>query len=187
MNAATAERRLLDTAQALFYAKGIQAVGMDEIREGSGVSLKRLYQLFPSKEELVEETLRRRSAAIQQAMNQYTESVDTPREQILAVFDYLKDWFNAPNFRGCAFINSFGELGGNSAGVAEIVRAHKKELAHTLSSLVTSMGQPSSLGDQLALLANGAMVTAAIVGTDQAAQDAKAAAISLLDNAAQAA
>ncbi|MFE6931078.1 helix-turn-helix domain-containing protein, partial [Streptomyces sp. NPDC057699] len=51
---------MLDAAQELFYGRGVQAVGMDAVRSASGVSLKRLYQLFPSKDALVLEFLRQR-------------------------------------------------------------------------------------------------------------------------------
>ncbi|WP_156769594.1 TetR family transcriptional regulator, partial [Nocardia sp. 852002-20019_SCH5090214] len=41
---------LLDAAERLMYAHGVQAVGMDRIREVSGLSLKRIYSMFPTKE-----------------------------------------------------------------------------------------------------------------------------------------
>ncbi|GAA3352443.1 hypothetical protein GCM10020366_02110 [Saccharopolyspora gregorii] len=47
MDQRTATTRLLDAAEELFYARGVQAVGMDEIRAASGVSLKRLYSASP--------------------------------------------------------------------------------------------------------------------------------------------
>ncbi|MDI5907056.1 TetR family transcriptional regulator, partial [Streptomyces sp. 12257] len=46
MDSAVARERALDAAEELFYGRGIQSVGMDDIRGASGVSLKRLYQLF---------------------------------------------------------------------------------------------------------------------------------------------
>jgi AcrR family transcriptional regulator len=42
MDEGPARTRLLDAAEDLFYTRGIQSVGMDEIRDASGVSLKRL-------------------------------------------------------------------------------------------------------------------------------------------------
>jgi AcrR family transcriptional regulator len=52
--------RVLAAAGPLFYRRGITAVGMDDIWDVSGVSLKRLYLCFPSKERLVEAVLARR-------------------------------------------------------------------------------------------------------------------------------
>ncbi|MEV0718503.1 TetR/AcrR family transcriptional regulator [Asanoa sp. NPDC050611] len=181
MDHTAAEVRLLDAADELFYERGIQAIGMDAIRQRSGVSLKRTYQLFPSKEHLVEAVLRRRDAAVRAEISAYTSARATPNERVLAVFDYLYDWFSQPDFRGCAFINSFAELGGASANVAEIVRAHKQAVADHLAALVAAADRPAPLAAQLLVLANGAMVTAAIVGSPEPARDARAAAQLLLE------
>lgn len=181
MDHTTAEARLLDAADTLFYERGIQAVGMDAIRAASGVSLKRTYQLFPSKEHLVEAVLRQRDLAIRDELAAYTSARPTPTERVLAVFDYLHDWFGQPDYRGCAFINSFAELGGSSPGVVDIVRTHKRAFADHLAALVADAGGPPALAAQLALLANGAMVTAAITGSVEPAREARAAARRLLD------
>lgn len=181
MDHTTAEARLLDAADTLFYERGIQAVGMDAIRQASGVSLKRTYQLFPSKEHLVEAVLRRRDRAVRAEIEAYTSAGATPTDRILAVFDYLYDWFRQPDFRGCAFINSFAELGGASPTVVDVVRTHKQALADHLAALVAAAGRPPAVAAQLVLLANGAMVTAAIAGDAEPARDARAAAQRLLE------
>ena len=62
MQRSEAAERLLDTAERLFYERGVHSVGMAELRTASGVSLKRLYQCFASKDELVDGYLRRRDA-----------------------------------------------------------------------------------------------------------------------------
>ncbi|WP_438489954.1 TetR/AcrR family transcriptional regulator [Streptomyces sp. S186] len=176
----TARMRVLEAAEELFYSQGIQAVGMDAVRQASGVSLKRLYQLFPSKEELVLEFLRQRDRRWQQALAGYVDAQPTPEERILAVFDWLHTWFSEPDYRGCAFINSFGELGAVSHEVAEQARRHKKTFHDYLASLVTAAGRPAELADQLALLAEGAITTAAIFGTPEPAHRAREAALILM-------
>ena len=42
-----ARERLLDAAEGLFYARGIQAVGMDAVREGSGLPLQAALRPLP--------------------------------------------------------------------------------------------------------------------------------------------
>ena len=184
MNLETAEARLLNAAEMLFNERGVQAVGMDDIRAASGVSLKRLYQVFPAKDRLVEAVLRRRDKICLEAIALHASSFATPREQILGVFDYLHEWFTEPDFRGCVFINSFGEMGGISDRVADIIRANKRGLSEYFGELVSAAGLPASLADQLAILANGAMASAGILGSPEPALDAKNAATVLLDAAA---
>src|SRR4051812_17160939 len=101
------EAEVLAAAEALFYERGVQQVGMDQVRTAAGVSLKRLYQLFPSKDRLVEEYLLARDARWMNAVSDHAHKAGSA----LAVFDWLAEWFAEPDFRGCAFVNSFGELG----------------------------------------------------------------------------
>ncbi|MFI1866671.1 TetR/AcrR family transcriptional regulator [Streptomyces jumonjinensis] len=183
MDAETAELRVLETARTLFEERGVQAVGMDAIRTASGVSLKRLYQVFPSKDALVEAVLRRRDTELREAIAAHGAThADTPRERILAVFDYLADWFAEPGFRGCAFINAYGEIGGVSESVSEIARTHKAAVREYFAALTAELGAPDPgyLADQLSILANGAMATAGISGSPEPAGQAREAARALL-------
>ncbi|MDQ1034395.1 AcrR family transcriptional regulator [Streptomyces sp. V3I8] len=162
MDSTVARERVLDAAEALFYGRGIQSVGMDDVRGASGVSLKRLYQLFPAKEHLVVAYLERRDVRWRRRLAEYVERHEDARERIPAVFAWLERWFGEPDFRGCAWINSYGELGAVSEPVAEQVRRHKRAFGEYLAGLVRDAGLPPDLAGQLQLLAEGAMVTAAI-------------------------
>ncbi|MFI5675218.1 TetR/AcrR family transcriptional regulator [Streptomyces cellulosae] len=180
MDSAVARERALDAAEELFYGRGIQSVGMDDIRGASGVSLKRLYQLFPAKEQLVEAYLERRDGRWRGRLAASVERVADPEERILAVFDWLEGWFGEAGFRGCAWINSYGELGATSAPIVAQVRAHKRAFADYLALLVAGAGRPAALAAPLFLLAEGAMVTAGITGSPRPAAEAREAARLLL-------
>lgn len=173
----------LEAADRLFYAKGVQGVGMDELRTASGISLKRLYRLFPSKDAIVEQVLLGRHRKWTEGVAEAVARQTQPRERLLAVYDFLAAWFTEEDFRGCAFINSFGELGGTSPRVAEIVRSHKDDFQKYLSTLTAEIGAPPSLAPQLAILAEGAQTTAAISGSAEPARQARAAAEVLIDSA----
>jgi AcrR family transcriptional regulator len=177
-----AKTRLLDAAEELFYRRGIQSVGMDDIRSLSGLSLKRLYQLYPAKGQLVEAYLDRRDARWRGRLAAHVSRAGQRGgvEQILAVFDWLEGWFGEPDFHGCAWINAFGELGAVSEAVAERARVHKSAFRAYLVELVVAAQLPAVLTDQVYLLAEGAMVTAGIYGTTAPALQAKEAAEALL-------
>ncbi|MGW7440265.1 TetR/AcrR family transcriptional regulator [Streptomyces sp. NPDC054849] len=165
-----ARTRLLDAAEALFYADGIQAVGMDRIRAESGVPLKRLYRLYPAKESLVTAYLERRDRRWTTSLREAVEGSPAP---VLAVFDWLADWFSEPGFRGCAFLNAYGELGaGGPAGVLNVVRRHKAELRSLLAGLA-GPGE-EALADQLLILVEGATVVAALDPGPEPARRARA-------------
>lgn len=180
MELAQARAAALETAENLFYARGIQAVGMDEIRAASGVSLKRLYGLFPSKSELVRACLEARDTRWRAGLAIYVEGRPDPRDRVLAVFDWLHAWFSEPDFRGCAFINGFGELGATDPSVAEVARAHKEAFRSYVTGLVVAAGRPEESAVAYVLLAEGAIVTAAISGSPEPARQAGRAAAQLL-------
>ncbi|MFJ9722192.1 TetR/AcrR family transcriptional regulator [Streptomyces sp. NPDC101209] len=180
MDSSTAREQVLDAAEELFYGRGVQCVGMDDIRGASGVSLKRLYQLFPAKEQLVEAYLERRDARWRGRLAAFVERREDPEERILALFDWLELWFGEDGFRGCAWINSYGELGATSDRVATQVRLHKRAFEAYVEGLVSAAGLPGTLAGQLFLLAEGAMVTAGITQSPAPARQARAAAELLL-------
>jgi len=169
---------LLDAAEALFYERGIQAVGMDDIRAAAGIALKRIYGLFATKEELVVAVLQRRDRRWRNSLTNYVEQHADPRERVLAVFDWLGRWFAEPDFRGCAWINAYGELGANSPAVLAEVRAHKEAFHEQIANWVAAATDAPA--EPVCLLAEGAIVTAAITGDAKAAQRARAAAKSLM-------
>lgn len=173
MDRAEATERLLEAAEDLFYAHGVQAVGMDAVRARSGVSLKRVYQCFSAKDDLVEAYLLRRDERWRRSLRDY---VHDHGDHPLAVFDWLADWFREPGFRGCAFVNSFGEFGEPAPGIAAAIRKHKDEVRAYLRELVPEV----SLADQLFTLVEGATVLAAITGEASEATNAREAAKILL-------
>jgi len=181
MDDAAARDRLLDAAEGLFYARGIQAVGMDAVRDASGLPLKRVYALYPGKAALVEAVLIRRDVRWRGRLMARAMEEPEPRDRVLAVFDWLEAWFGEPGFRGCAWINASGELGATLPVVAEQARLHKAAFRADLAGLVRGAGLPESAADEVLLLAEGAMVTAGIFGTTAPARQARAAAARLID------
>ncbi|MCS0636776.1 TetR/AcrR family transcriptional regulator [Streptomyces sp. LP05-1] len=180
--------QVLDAAEELFYGRGIQAVGMDAVRSASGVTLRRLYQLFPSKGELVEAYLLRRDRRWREELAAAVDRAGgSAADRVLAVFDWLDRWFAAPDFRGCAFVNAFGELGGTAPEVAAAARHHKDALRGYLAGLTVEAGATAATGDHIALLAEGAITLAAVSGAPSPARSAREAARLLLAPAVESA
>ncbi|MBB4932051.1 AcrR family transcriptional regulator [Lipingzhangella halophila] len=169
---------LLDTAEELFYERGIRAVGMDEVRAASGLPLKRIYRLFATKEDLVVAMLRRRDTRWRASLTARVTRVRDPRERVLAIFDWLAEWFAEPGFRGCAWVNAHGELGSSSDAVLAEVRSHKRAFHEQVAAWVRATGVP--VAEPVYLLAEGAIVTAGISGDPAPARHAHAAAATLL-------
>ncbi|MQY21721.1 hypothetical protein NRB20_48340 [Nocardia sp. RB20] len=169
---------LLAAAESLIYASGVQAVGMDRIREASGLSLKRIYSMFRTKEDIVVAVLRQRDTRWRADLAAFVARFDDPTQRILAVFDWLRNWFAGNGFRGCAWINIHGELGASAPAVLAEVRAHKAAFRAQITALTES--ERPEVADAIYLLAEGAIVTAGINGTPEIADVARRAAERLL-------
>ncbi|MFZ2526284.1 MAG: TetR/AcrR family transcriptional regulator [Rhodococcus sp. (in: high G+C Gram-positive bacteria)] len=164
---------LLNAVEVLFYERGYQAVGMDEIREASGLSLKRIYALYPGKEALAVAMLDRRDHRWNAELANYVDRYTEPDRRLLAVFDWLSVWLSGAGHRGCAWTNAYGELGGTSEAIADAARRHKARLRDYLSDLTDDAGASSTTADAAYLLAEGCMVAAGITGSPEPATRAR--------------
>jgi len=179
-----AKQRLLDTADRLFYQDGIRAVGIDRIIAEAGVAKMTLYTYFPSKDDLIVAVLQYREAQVlaffRAAM---TRHATRTTDQLRAFFAALKEWFESPGFRGCAFQNAAVELADPAHAGTRFVRDHKRRFAALLRGLVEeAAGQgAATLAPAIALLVEGAIVTAVIHGTPDAADVAREAAVQLVE------
>ncbi len=177
---------LIKTALALFAKNGIHATGIDTIVEQSGVTKKTLYAHFRSKEELVLAVLRQYDGM---ARNKFMRRVEsggkTPKARLLAIFDFAERWFQQSNFYGCLFINTIGEYSDNDTAIRQICQDYKKLVKAYILSLCEQVGtsDPQELAEELALLLEGATVTAQVSQNPQTAKIAKRAAKVLIDKA----
>jgi AcrR family transcriptional regulator len=176
-----ARQRILAAAAELFYRDGINATGVERLAAESSVSKRTLYQHFPSKTAVVEEYLR----GIDQRVNRLASlrSGGTPHQRLLAIFDTPE----APTqtFRGCPFHNAAVEAAGTMPGVHEIVRASKQSFTDALTELAEQAGaaDPRQLGNQLAVLSEGAAALATSLDDPTPWVWAKTAAEALIDHA----
>ncbi len=177
----SARERLLDAANELFYAEGVQSVGIDRIIEHAGVAKASLYNTFGGKEQLIRAYLDKRHAGITDRITRRIALYETPREQLLAVFEAQAAGFAAPDFHGCAFISASAEAspGGLVEKAADNYRAWLRALFTRLGE-EAGAADPESLGRQLHLIYDGAAISARMDRDPTAAVTARAAASGLI-------
>lgn len=165
-----AEAALLTVADELFYQRGVGAVSMAEIRDRSGVSMRRLYSLYPSKSDLVVRWLEHRHETWMAGFRQRVERRLANRDSAAdAIFSALAEWMTETNFRGCGFINTHAEYAELTDAHRSVIRGHKRSLADYLESLTPH-------GRALAVLVDGAIVQASIFASTEPIQTARQAA-----------
>ncbi|MET7992695.1 TetR/AcrR family transcriptional regulator [Amycolatopsis sp. NPDC005232] len=165
--------QLLDAAEQVFYSRGIQAVGMDRLRTAANLPLRRIYQLYPSKDDLVVAFLRRRHERMMGSIAEFVAKADEPHARVAAIFTWLHRWFCEADFRGCPWMNAFGELGATTPPVAAEVHHHQREFRKLLSGIVTDAGFSREAGTAVYLLAEGAVSAAAVQRTATPAAEAR--------------
>jgi AcrR family transcriptional regulator len=175
--------RLIEAAGDLFYAEGVQSVGIDRVIERAGVAKASLYSTFGSKEELVRAYLDERHVRILGRLRAAVGAVDPgdPVARILAVFDAQAELFGASDFHGCAFTAAAAEAprGGR---IDEAARAYRREIRELFTELATEAGAPDPplLASQLQLLYDGGGAAANLDRNPSIAGPARAAAASLI-------
>jgi AcrR family transcriptional regulator len=178
--------RLLATADQLFYEEGIATVGVDRILKQSDVARASLYSTYGSKDELVRAYLRGRSEGWQALVAEVLpDRWSTARDRIVGVYELLTEWFAAPGYRGCPFINASAERA--SSQVVEGVRdGHRAWVRELFTDLGREAGaaDPDALAAQLVLLYDGAMVGAQLDHSAAPGCAAATAAAALVDTAA---
>jgi AcrR family transcriptional regulator len=157
----SARQRLLEAADQLFYDEGVHTVGIDRVIERAGVAKASLYNTFGSKEELIQAYLDGRHTRTTARLRAAVEQHSDPVARVYAVFDAQAEILAQPNFRGCAFISASAEAppGGAIEHAADSYRADLRELFTGLAA-DTGAIDPATLGRQLHLVYDGAIISA---------------------------
>jgi AcrR family transcriptional regulator len=178
--------RLLDAAGELFYAEGVQSVGIDRVIERAGVAKASLYSTFGSKEELVGAYLDERHARIIGRLRVAVDAVDPgdPVARILTVFDTQAELFGAPGFHGCAFTAAAAEAP-QDGRINEAARAYRREIRELFTELAIAAGatDPPVLASQLQVLYDGGSAAANLDRDPSIAGPTRAAAAALVSAA----
>jgi AcrR family transcriptional regulator len=179
-----ARERLLAAANELFYAEGVHSVGIDRVIEHAGVAKASLYNTFGSKDELIQAYLQARHATMAGRITRYLERYDTPREQLLGVFEAQGELFTEPGYHGCAFVSASAE-----ARPGDLIEQATDGYRAWVRSLFTELARqagvpdPAALARVLHLLYDGGGLSARMDHDPAAAAAARSAAATLLDAA----
>ena len=179
-------QRILETASKLFYQKGIQNVGINEVIATSGVAKRTLYRHFSSKDLLIEAVMKYR---LVQWLDWFETAVsdrgNTPKERLLATFDVLQEWYASPDFRGCPFINAVLEIADVDHPAHQISIQVRETIRNQIMQLARQAGveDPDSFSQQYLLLMGGASLMATIEGVPAGAKYAQTVLSTLIDSA----
>ncbi|MEU0572127.1 TetR/AcrR family transcriptional regulator [Nonomuraea sp. NPDC005983] len=176
---------ILQVATSVLYERGLDGVGVAELCALVGVSKETLYRHFGTKDGLVEAVLQERGERVTTWLTRAVAAAgNDPRDQLAAVFDALRQWYDDPVFRGCAMLNAAAQH--HVEAVRTITARHLDRYLELLTAIAERAGaaDPHLLGRQLLILVEGATVVAAHHDTVGTAEHARQAALALLSASA---
>jgi len=161
---AGSRERILDVATALFYARGVRAVGMSEVVDAAGCGKNLLYGHFPSKADLVaaylERFRERREAAAERVVR---ERDGDPAAQLVALVAEVAGRIGTPGFRGCALRHYLVEFPDADDAAGRIARGYLQDSRTRVADLASHLGtaDPDGVTERVWLVVEGLYASAA--------------------------
>lgn len=159
---------ILGSAARLLREKGIAGAGVADVMKGAGLTVGGFYAHFDSKEELIEETLRRTSEEVRQRLFQGLDEKPAEKRAEIVLKRYLSADHRDEFAQGCAFPAVVGEIGTTAGEYREVLREQVAALASELEGLLPGASEPPrrylAIG-LVALVYGGLSLSRALRGT----------------------
>ncbi len=155
--------RIIGTASELFYKRGYNLTGINEIIEESGIAKATLYNHFKSKEELLLAYLDSRNKEALRDIQAFCKSKPRGNKRLIAVLEFLIPFYNQDDFNGCWCVRSIAEVPRENHEVRVKIRNGKNQFCNFLKELVEESKpnlkktEQDELARQLYVLYEGAM------------------------------
>lgn len=177
--------RIIATASDLFYNQGYNQTGINQIISEAGVAKASMYQHFRSKEDIAVAYLIARHSMWMGKLNDCVSVQNTSKGKVTGCFDYLMEWLNEVNFRGCGWQNIITDLPTDHEKIRDQAVYHKNDLREWLHTLLKDESdynkiQAEEIGDEILILIEGAIILSQIQKDEWPIRVAKKACIKLL-------
>jgi AcrR family transcriptional regulator len=165
--------RLLDAADRLFYREGVGAVGIDRVLAEADAAKASLYQHFGSKDQLVASYLERRTVDARANIEGYLAGTP-PSQRALRFFDWVVEWAESEDFRGCPLQHTVSELTDRAHPARAVAHGQREWFAERFRewTLAAGVKDPKATARALMVLFDGAVAGSEVDGP-QRASDAR--------------
>lgn len=178
--------RILNTASALFYQRGVRAVGVDLVVLEAAVAKTSLYRYFPTKDDLIVAFLEREDLEFWTHWDTVAaQHAQDAAGELDAHMQWIGERLARSNYRGCPQINVAAEFAEQDHPARLVAHKHMQTMRSRLHDIALRLKvhKPPQLAAQLAVLINGAFVSAGLLDPDEAVDVLRAAVKSLLAGA----
>lgn len=154
---------IIETASQLFYAKGYNLVGINEIIEKSEIAKATLYNHFKSKEDLCLAYLDKRDNQFLIDIEAFCNKKTKGNKRLIAILEFLLQFFNSKDFNGCWCLRTLAEMPKDNVRVRKKIKHNKERFINLIRTLVDenkeklSKKQKESLSKSIYMLYEGAV------------------------------
>jgi TetR/AcrR family transcriptional regulator, transcriptional repressor for nem operon len=159
---------ILESAARLLREKGIAGAGVADVMKGAGLTVGGFYAHFDSKEDLIDEALRRTSSDVRQRLFQGLEDRPPEKRAEVVLKRYLSAEHRDEFVQGCSLPAVVGEIGTTAGAHREVLREQFSAMSTALSELLQPGGDVPRRYLAIALVAlmyGGLSLSRALRGT----------------------
>ena len=142
---------IINTASELFYKKGFNLVGINEIVSTAGIAKASLYNHFKTKNDLLLAYLDKMDRDLMSSLMEFVNNKPIGDERLISVLEFLYPFFNQENFNGCWCIRSLAEVPMDNESIRDKVKSNKARLLSFCKLLVVENKPDLSTEEQLSL------------------------------------
>lgn len=145
------KQNIIETAAHLFYQKGYNLTGINEIIKEAGIAKATLYNHFKSKDDICLAYLDYKNDAFIEEIKAFVQSKSKGKQQCIAIFDFLLNFFNDSNFNGCWCINTISEIPRENERIRKKIQAQKNSFMDFIKDTV-GVNFPQKLPEEQIML-----------------------------------
>ncbi len=127
---------IIKTASDLFYRKGYNLTGINEIIKEAGIAKATLYNHFASKEDICLAYLRYRNSTFTEDIRSFVNNAEKGKNQLYALFYFLQDFFDQKDFNGCWCLNTIVEIPQENQKIRLEIQKQKKEFIAFIKEII---------------------------------------------------
>ncbi len=163
---------IINTASELFYNKGYNLTGINEIIEEAGIAKATLYSHFKSKEALCLAYLDSRDKELLRRIEEFCNSKSKGNARLVAVLEFLLPFFQQDNFNGCWCIRTLAEIPKDNELIKAKIKTNKLQFLNFINQLVEenkpklSSKKQDTLAKRIYLLYEGAVAESHLQSED---------------------
>ena len=167
-----ARERLLETARRIFYAEGVNTVGVQRIIEEAGVTLATFYRHFPSKQDLILAYLQSVHDDFEDRATVAEQAAETARRRPYLHRQQHHRATHRPRLSRLRFINAATEFENPDGPIMRAVLAHRAWFYGLVRDAFATAGhpRPELAASRYVMLRDGA-TTAGHLGDPSVARD----------------